>query len=282
MDTGSGQRGGSRKRNSAASTTTTPATGNALLPTPTEPPDRHTTHVGVVTTASETASAHQQQQRPSLAAPPAAHIVPVDVGTSGLVASAASVGGDKSASYLSGKHPLGRQWVMWYDKPAAAQTESTWGENIKRLMLLSSVEDFCGMYNNMLAASRLPPGANYHMFKHGIEPKWEDPSNEGGGKWVLSVSNNPSSGSLCDNIWREVLFACIGELFTEETAAEICGVVVSTRAKYIRIALWTRNVDEKCIMKIGTEFRLVSCVPLGMKLSYQYHSPSSGQPQFSV
>ena len=34
-------------------------------------------------------------------------------------------------------------------------------------------------------------GADFHLFKEGVEPKWEDPSCEHGGKWTVLVPKGP-------------------------------------------------------------------------------------------
>jgi len=36
-------------------------------------------------------------------------------------------------------------------------------------------------------AHELASGSNYHLFKDGVEPKWEDPQNVRGGKWLLQM-----------------------------------------------------------------------------------------------
>ena len=46
---------------------------------------------------------------------------------------------------------------------------------------------FCRLYNNILPAGQLVHGSNYHFFKHGIEPKWEDAANQNGGKWIVNI-----------------------------------------------------------------------------------------------
>jgi translation initiation factor 4E len=38
------------------------------------------------------------------------------------------------------------------------------------------------LYNNIIPPSRLSPGSDLHLFREGIEPKWEDPRCEHGGK----------------------------------------------------------------------------------------------------
>lgn len=68
---------------------------------------------------------------------------------------------------------------------------------------------------------------------------WEDPANANGGKWVLTMKNNPA---LLDRCWNWLVMALVGEEL--EDGDEICGAVVSLRAKVDRIQLWTRSKDE--------------------------------------
>lgn len=44
------------------------------------------------------------------------------------------------------------------------------------------------VFNNIAKPSEISVGANFHLFRDGIKPEWEDPANENGGKWVLAVS----------------------------------------------------------------------------------------------
>lgn len=43
-------------------------------------------------------------------------------------------------------------------------------------------------------------GADFHCFKAGIEPKWEDPSCASGGKWTANLPKG-SSKALLDTFW---------------------------------------------------------------------------------
>jgi translation initiation factor 4E len=52
----------------------------------------------------------------------------------------------------------------------------------------------------MIPASELSQSANFHLFKQGIEPSWEDPSNQHGGKWAFSISKNKRGPEL-NNFW---------------------------------------------------------------------------------
>src|SRR5688500_11694896 len=59
---------------------------------------------------------------------------------------------------------------------------------------------FNSFYNNVAKASFLSSGSNYHLFKRGIKPMWEDPVNELGGKWVIQFPRN-KTGEDINTLW---------------------------------------------------------------------------------
>ena len=102
-----------------------------------------------------------------------------------------------------------------------------------------TVESFCRYFNWLKPPSKLEKNSNYHLFKKGIKPMWEDKANANGGKWVLTMKNNPQ---LLDRCWNWLAMALVGEDLDE--GDEICGAVVSLRSKVDRIQLWTRSKDD--------------------------------------
>jgi hypothetical protein len=44
------------------------------------------------------------------------------------------------------------------------------------------------LWNNIVPPSSLAHGSNYSLFKEGVAPKWEDPANMTGGKWLLVIA----------------------------------------------------------------------------------------------
>jgi translation initiation factor 4E len=102
-----------------------------------------------------------------------------------------------------------------------------------------TVESFCRYFNWLKPPSKLEKNSNYHLFKKGIKPMWEDEANANGGKWVLTMKNNPQ---LLDRCWNWLAMALVGEDLDE--GDEICGAVVSLRSKVDRIQLWTRSKDD--------------------------------------
>jgi len=150
------------------------------------------------------------------------------------------------------KHPLQNRWTMWFDNPGKKATQQSWHENLKKVLTFDTVEDFWRLFNNIVPASKLSSGSNYHLFKENIEPKWEDPANENGGKWVLNLPNK--NRAFLDQYWLWTLLAVVGENLSEEN--EICGVVVSIRKQQDKIALWTRtSMNEATALGIGKRWR---------------------------
>jgi translation initiation factor 4E len=58
---------------------------------------------------------------------------------------------------------------------------------------------FGRVFNNIRPASSLDNGSNYHLFKAGVRPEWEDKANENGGKWVLQFK--PMQKRELDKAW---------------------------------------------------------------------------------
>mmetsp|Transcript_36685 Transcript_36685/g.50488 ORF Transcript_36685/g.50488 Transcript_36685/m.50488 type:complete len:232 (+) Transcript_36685:203-898(+) len=140
------------------------------------------------------------------------------------------------------KHPLKRSWTMWFDstlKKERSHAHSSWEENLKQLLTVSTIEDFWGLYNNIQLASRLSPGCNYHFFVKGIRPAWEDKANEKGGKWVVIFKRRSVD---LDKKWLWTLLSCIGEHFP--APEQICGAVISIKQQAERIALWTSAASD--------------------------------------
>ena len=82
---------------------------------------------------------------------------------------------------------------------------------------------------------------NFYLFKEGIKPLWEDPSNLDGGKWV--VLDKGRAGHLGIAEWLTTATAVLrGELgYTDD----ILGVCFSIRSWGCMWAVWNRNATNK-------------------------------------
>ncbi|OIW07658.1 hypothetical protein TanjilG_07700 [Lupinus angustifolius] len=130
---------------------------------------------------------------------------------------------------------LERQWTFWLDNQSKPKQGAAWGSSLRKVYTFDTVQEFWSLYDQIFKPSKLTGNADFHLFKTGIEPKWEDPECANGGKWTVS-SNRKTN---LDTMWLETLMALIGEQFDD--AEDICGVVASVRHRQDKISLWTKT-----------------------------------------
>jgi translation initiation factor 4E len=98
------------------------------------------------------------------------------------------------------------------------------------------------LQNNITPTSELALKSDYHLFKAGIRPEWEDPQNKHGGKWAFQFKEKKLVN--IDNLWLHVMLAAIGETLEDEADGEVMGVVVNVRKGFYRVGLWTRSIGK--------------------------------------
>ncbi|GAY46663.1 hypothetical protein CUMW_098790, partial [Citrus unshiu] len=164
-------------------------------------------------------------------------------------------------------HKLERKWTFWFDNISKPKQGAAWGSSMRKVYTFDTVEEFWCLYEQIFKPSRLPMNADFHLFKTGIEPKWEDPECANGGKW--SVTSNRKAN--LDTMWLETMMALIGEQFDE--ADEICGVVASVRQRQDKLALWTKTAaNEAAQMGIGKKWKEI--LDLTDRITYSFHDDS--------
>ncbi|WWC72712.1 uncharacterized protein I206_106676 [Kwoniella pini CBS 10737] len=197
------------------------------------------------------------------------------------------------ASKFNVKHPLYSTWTLFFDSPQSkllpktpSSTPATpqgggggWMEDIRKVVAFDSVEEFWGLYNNIIPPSQLPGKANYYLFKDGIMPAWEDPKNKNGGKWSIQVPKEKSKGAI-DKMWLYTMLAAIGETFEtplpgpddKEAPAPsqsdlVTGVIVSSRPAFYRISIWTRQAPDTTLTEADALMSRVLTIGRHFKVS---------------
>ncbi|KAL2463545.1 mRNA cap-binding protein [Forsythia ovata] len=164
-------------------------------------------------------------------------------------------------------HKLERKWTFWYDSQSIPKQGAAWGSALRKAYSFDTVEEFWCLYDQIFRPSKLPLNADFHLFKAGTEPKWEDPECANGGKWIV-ISNTKAN---LDNMWLETLMALIGEQFDE--ADEICGVVASVRPRQDRLSLWTKTASNEAAQNsIGRKWKEI--LDVTDKISFSFHDDS--------
>ncbi|KAI7836896.1 hypothetical protein COHA_009228 [Chlorella ohadii] len=170
---------------------------------------------------------------------------------------------------FSQKHPLETKWTLWFDNPNGKQKQATWGQTLRAVYTFDTVEDFWCLYNNIIPPSRLSAGSDLHLFREGIEPKWEDPRCEHGGKWTAMVPKG--NKQLLDTMWLHGVLGSIGEQFDD--GEEICGIVVNVRPKQDRISVWTKTAANEALQtNVGRQLKEMLQIPDQAKIGFMAHS----------
>ncbi|KAL8992558.1 MAG: hypothetical protein Q9188_007561 [Gyalolechia gomerana] len=193
------------------------------------------------------------------------------------------------------KHPLMHEWTLWFTKPPSGK-DHNWNDLLKEVVTFDSVEEFWGVYNNITPTSELALKSDYHLFKKGVRPEWEDPQNKHGGKWAYQFKDKRATP--IDELWLHLMLAAIGEtLETNEDDGEVMGVVVNVRKPYYRLGLWTKTVgksipgggegdvaggkgrpvekSKEVLMNLGRKFKEVMKLSGGEQVEFSGHTESA-------
>lgn len=163
--------------------------------------------------------------------------------TLGPKASVSSLTGSKGATPPPA-HGLKHSWVFWFRPPISKSNGYVEYEKTLHAMAgFDTAEDFFTVYRHLKRPSSLPLVSDYHIFKKGIRPVWEDDENKKGGKWIVRLKKG-----VADRYWEDLLLAIIGDQFAE-ASEEVCGAVLSVRNGEDILSIWTRN-DGGRVLKI--------------------------------
>lgn len=130
------------------------------------------------------------------------------------------------------EHALRSTWIIWYRPPTPKYSD--YEKSTAPIASIYSVESFWSIYSHLKRPSLLPTVSDYHIFKKGIRPVWEDEANKKGGKWVVRLKKG-----VADRYWEDLLLAMIGDQFAE-ASDEVCGAVLSVRSGEDVLSVWTR------------------------------------------
>lgn len=159
--------------------------------------------------------------------------------------------------------------------PNATGVDANW--NLKYLSTYSTVEDFWCIVSKLPGPEKLCIGSSYFLFQKGIYPAWEHPANKDGGELSINIPVDKTLEDVNDEklpletIWTRTILACIGEQFGEYNN-QICGVEVSLRHKWNRVALWIRSNDKEIALGVEKRLKELTGLKKDAFIRFSYHS----------
>jgi translation initiation factor 4E len=164
---------------------------------------------------------------------------------------------------------LKSSWSLWYDlQPKRGLQVDDYRKLLQKVGTFNTISGFWNTWNELFR--NIPDHVcNFQVFKEGVEPIWEHPSNIHGGKWVITKG---TESQVNDNIkdWLSLVLSMIaGSLGFEE---DLCGAVLSIRSWGISITIWNRDCNnQKQVADISDKLKVL----LGIEhVRYQPHQTS--------
>jgi hypothetical protein len=106
-----------------------------------------------------------------------------------------------------GQHRLQYRYNLWFSKrlPGKLTSSQFYDQTLKLLATFGTIEQYWSIYSYLLRPSDLPGHFDFHLFKEGIKPMWEDEANKRGGKWIIRLKKGSSS-----RCWENLVLAILG------------------------------------------------------------------------
>ncbi|ROV92608.1 hypothetical protein VPNG_09868 [Cytospora leucostoma] len=178
---------------------------------------------------------------------------------------------DKRQADQSANHLLRNSWCFWY-RPSIPKNIGyiPYEDTVHGIAAVSTAEEFWAVYRHLKRPSALPLVSDYHLFKKGVRPIWEDEENRKGGKWVVRLKKG-----VADRYWEDLMLALVGDQFGD-AGDEVCGAVMSVRNGEDILSIWCAR-DGGRVLKIRETFKRVLNFPPDTKIEWKVHEESIQQ-----
>lgn len=154
------------------------------------------------------------------------------------------------------------------DAKASLTDRASFTDAVKFIGTSRTIEEFWGIYNYLVRPHELPATTDYHFFREGIKPTWEDPYNANGGRWTIRL---PKKGLLGSRYWEEVMLALLGG-FPDVPDGEICGAVISVRGHEDVLSVWNKTAgNQRVVNRIRDGLKKLLRLPGHAQMRYHNH-----------
>lgn len=167
-----------------------------------------------------------------------------------------------------GEHRFQSAYCLWYSEKGSSKSRQPFDQNLQLVGAFATCEQFWHIYSHLIRPGDLHSHSDFHIFKRGIKPLWEDDANRYGGKWIVRLRKG-----LASRCWENLTMAMLGEQFM--VGEEICGAVVSVRYQEDILSIWNRTANDTAVTnRIRDTFRRVLNLPPGTITEYKAHNDS--------
>ena len=134
------------------------------------------------------------------------------------------------------------------------QEEKEFFEKIIKIADVENMSEFWQVFQHLKKPNQCPIGTDYHIFKKGIIPMWEDEMNKHGGKLSVLLT-----WKLTNIIWEEATFNFAKGLLPHYEY--INGIVISMRPKFAVLSFWIKTNTSSAVEKIRNALSVMLQAP---------------------
>ena len=166
---------------------------------------------------------------------------------------------------------LERKWNVTISSPDGAAAKATIKDVPSLWRVLNNIPDAPG------------EGVTISIFEEGVAPTWEDPANEGAGRWMwtFTPSDEELPGSKIPH-WKDAVLGILGE-YNETQIPTVTGFIIAGKSGHTRVSVWCRKHSDEDLCRIGEGLeRCVTLKNYSLKLEYQLHGAPYNNYRFVI
>lgn len=108
---------------------------------------------------------------------------------------------------------------------------------VRPIITIHTLHDFIHVYGHLTRPSFMPINSDYHMFREGVKPMWEDTANIHGGKWMCRLAK-----PITDRIWEHAILALVGGILSPPLNGNVNNIT-AIKAEEDTDTITTNNTD---------------------------------------
>jgi len=181
---------------------------------------------------------------------------------------------------------LNTSWTVYYMQKKIGKNEpidsADWAQRTHKIAEFDTVTKFWQVVNHLPAPHNLFSinGPSIMIFRNSIQPEWDDPENENGGIWKLTLSHRTMKEhkydkTIISRLWYELLVSVVGESLVDDpsTMSLVTGIIVARKNSEDRIQIWTKNSkDADRQLAIGQAVKSVLKIDYSSVIEYHSHA----------
>ncbi|EOB15384.1 Eukaryotic translation initiation factor 4E-4 [Nosema bombycis CQ1] len=151
------------------------------------------------------------------------------------------------------------------DNPSVEISKKTYDKDFKKICTLESTENTLYFLKHLKEFDKMNHNFYINVFKGGISPVWEDPSNKNGCNWSLVLKKEVSQR------YFEKLLVCFSTGFFK--SFDPTGIVGTNKDNRFKLSIWSRNVPVSSEYA-GVIAEIKAALEIQYNISFQFKSHS--------